>query len=47
MAWHGMAWHGMASTTWNPSGLQTNISINFGLSIMRFSRSGTSSPYGS
>jgi hypothetical protein len=24
-------WHGMASTTWNPWGFLTNVSINFGL----------------
>jgi hypothetical protein len=32
---------GMASMTWNPWGFQKNIGINFGLSIICFSRSRT------
>jgi hypothetical protein len=37
----------MASKTWKPCGFQTNASINFGLWIICFSWSGTSSPSGS
>jgi hypothetical protein len=39
-----LAWHRMISTNWNPCRFQANLSINFGLWIMCFSRSGTSSP---
>jgi hypothetical protein len=42
-----LAWHGIASTIWNPWGFQRNVSINFGLWIICFSRSGNSSPSGS
>jgi hypothetical protein len=47
MTLHDIAWHCMTSTTWNPWGFQANVSINFGLWIIYFSRSGISFPSGS
>jgi hypothetical protein len=41
LAWHSMAWHGI--NLWNPGRSQTNVSLDFGLWILCFSRSGTSS----
>jgi hypothetical protein len=37
----------MVSAIWNPWGFQRDVSINFGLWILCFSRSRTSSPSGS